>query len=255
MGGMQIRVPEDFGAKIQFGSLNVKEIITFIIFLLVFIALATVIPNIVVQLLLIVVGFVFGLIFAFRKVDNLDMAQYLALKLTRRNMMPTLGVHALKLYADETLYNGADYFRIIKVSNGVALDYMSDDAKLRILTIYEQLLNACDFPLQITVKTRKVRENLFDNLVKEESELSKGYKNLTHRFTQDLYLQFYYVVIPVRFWELQGATTEVARFRRANEMLNVRVSIVFDYLNALQLPAEIVRGKSQLYEIVKGGLR
>lgn len=255
MGDMRIRVPEDFGAEMRFGSLRVKDIMIFVVFVVVFIAFATLIPNIIVQLILIAIGFILGLIFAFRKVDYLDMTQYLTLKLTRRNMVATLGVPMLKLYGDDTLYNGADYFRIIKVSNGVALDYMSDEAKLQVLTIYEQLLNACDFPLQIIVKTRKVKEDVFDGLVKEESELAEGYKNLIHKFTHDLYLQFYYIVVPVRFWELQGATTEIAKVRRASEMLNVRVSIVLDYLNALQLPSRVVRGKSQLYEIVKGGLR
>ena len=255
MGDMKILVPEDIGAKIRFGTLTMKDIMIFVLFLVGFIAIATVIPNIIVQLILIVLGFVFGLIFAFRKVDNLDMTQYFALKLTRRKVMPTLGVSVLKLYGDETLYNGLDYFRIIEVRNGISIDYMSDEAKLKVLTIYEQLLNACDFPLQIIVKTRKIKENVFDRLINEDSELARGYKNLIHQFTRDLHLQFFYVVVPVRYWELQGSSTEAARLRKANELLDVRVSVILDYMNALQLPAYVLKGKVQIYEVVKKGLR
>ena len=255
MGDMPIKVPENFGATIRFGSLSVKDMVIFVMVFLVFVAVATIIPNIIVQVFIILFGFIFSLIFAFRKIDYLDMYQYMALKLTKRGESPTLGVSTLKIYGDDMIYNGSDYFMIVKVSNGVALDYMSDDAKLQVLTIYEQMLNACDFPLQFIVKTRKVREDVFDRTIKEESKLAEGYRNLLHQFTRELYLQFYYIVIPVRFWEMRGATTEMAKVRRAREILNVRVGIVLDYLAMLKLNANVVRGKANIYEVIKGGLR
>ena len=255
MGDMPIRVPEDFGAEIRLGSYSVKDIAIFVITFLVFVALASIVPNLIIQLLLVLGGFLFALVFAFRKIDNLDMYKYLYLKLTRRRVVPTFGVPMLKIYEDDMLYNGTDFFMIVKVNDGVALDYMSDDEKLQKLSIFEQMLNACDFPLQFIVKTRKIKPDAFDDTIKEQSELAEGYRRLIHKFTESLYLQFYYIVIPVRYWELRGATTEVAKVRRAREMLNIRVGVVLDYLNMLQLSSHVVKGKAELHELIKMGLR
>ena len=164
---LRVVVPEDFGRRLSIGVFQVKDLMNFVIIFVVFIAVALMIPNIWVQLIVVIFGLIFSLIFAFWKIDGLDFYAYLLLKMKGKNREPDMP--PLYVYSDgETVFNGSAYFRIVAVNNGLPFDFMSDDGKIAKLKVYEQMLNACDFPLQIVIRTRKVRHEVFDILIKEE---------------------------------------------------------------------------------------
>ncbi len=246
---MQVEVPEDFGRRMSFGTIQVKDLMIFVVVFVAFVAVALILPNVWLQLFVIFFGLILGIVFAFKKVDNLDFYNYLYLKIKAKDKKPQISM--LKIYGDDIIFNGSEYFRIIEVMNGVAFEFMSDAGKIAILRIYEQLLNACDFPLQIVVKTRKINPEVFYTLIKEDSELAEGYKKLIYELTKDLYVQIYYVVVPVRVWELGGITDEQAQVRRAREMLDIRTKIVQDYLQMLGVGGKVVKGYSKIYDVIK----
>ncbi len=248
---LRVVVPEDFGRQLSIGVFNLRDLFIFIVIFVMFIAIALMIPNAWIELFIVIAGFIFAAIFAFWKVDHLDTGSYLSLKFRARHKTPNFP--PLYLYDETTLFNGSAYFRIIEVTNGVPFDFISEGDKIAILKTYEQMLNACDFPLQFVVKTRKVRPEAFDKLIREKSELAEGYKKLIHKFTENLYIQFYYVVVPVFTWELKSPDEKV-RYRRARDMLDIRTKVVVDYLNQLGVGGRVVKGKSRIYEVIRSSV-
>ena len=249
---LRVVVPENFGRQLSIGIFSVRDLFIFIVIFVTFVAIALIVPNTWIELFIIIAGFIFGAIFAFWKVDHLDMSSYISLKLKASKKTPYFP--QIYLYDDETtLFNGTAYFRIIEVTNGVPFDFMSEGDKIAILKTYEQMLNACDFPLQFVVKTRKVKPEVFDSLIREKSELAEGYRRLIHKFTENLYIQFYYVVVPVFTWEIKSQDEKV-RYRRARDMLDIRTKVVVDYLNQLGVGGRVVKGKSRIYEVIRSSV-
>ena len=252
MEELRVEVPENFGRRMSFGVFDVRDIFVFVIVFVVFIAIALIIPNVWGSLGVVIFGLIVAFMFAFWKIDNLDFYAYLNLKIKAKNKIPEFP--PLYLYNDETtLFNGRGYFRIIEANNGLPLEFMSVDGQVSKLKVYEQMLHACDFPLQFVVKTKKVKPEVFDTLIKEKNELAEGYRKLIHGFTENLYLQFYYVVVPVFTWELRSGDERV-RFRRARDMLDIRTKIVLEYLNQLGIGGNVLKGKARIYEVIRGSV-
>ncbi len=249
---LRVEVPENFGRKMSIGVFNVRDLFIFIIIFVAFIAVALVIPNVWAALGVVILGFVIAWMFAFWKIDQMDFYSYLILKKVAKHKTPDFP--PLYIYDDEmTLFNVSAYFRIILVPNGLPFDFMSTGGKISALKTYEMMLNACDFPLQFVVKTRKVKPEIFDELITEKSELAESYKKLIHKFTKNLYLQFYYVVVPVFTWELKSGDERV-QYRRARDMLDIRTKIVMEHLNQLGIGGEVLKGKSQIYDVIRSSV-
>jgi len=249
---LRVVVPEDFGRKLSIGIFSVRDIFIFVVIFVSFIAVALLIPNVWVQLGIVLLGLILAILFAFWKIDHLDLYSYLALKYRARSK--TADFPPLYIYDDgKTLYNGRSYFRIIEVTNGLPFDFMSTGGKIAALKTYERMLNACDFPLQFVVKTKKIKPEVFDSLIKERSELAEGYRNLIRRFVKDLHVQFYYIVVPVFTWELKSSD-ELVRYRRARDMLDIRTKIVLEHLNQLGIGGGVLEGKSRIYEVIRGAV-
>ena len=236
------KVPENLGRKMAFGVYTIHDIGVFSFWLILFIGIGLITGQLYIGL----IGLIVAYLIAFYKIDGLDFIPYLRLKF--REVNPHIGT--LKMYMGDTLFNGKRYFMVLETA-GVNYSFMTEEDRMGLLYKYETMLNACDFPLQMVVHTEKFDYSPFLDLVSQDSESAKGYKELIKKACEGLYLQRYFIVIGADYYEIQGdIKNEGIRAKIARDLLLKRINIVAEGLNNMGLPFEILRG-NELMEILK----
>jgi len=235
------RVPEDFGRKLAFGSFRIYDIGVFAVFLIIFIALSLITA----QWIIGVAGLLISAVIAFKKIDGLDFLQYMRLKLRKKEAT----LPELKMYFGNVLFNGKRYFAVLEV-DGINYEFLSEEDRVGVLYKYEQMLNACDFPLQFVVKTEKINERPLINTVVRDDRTAEGYKNLIREFCSGLYIQRYFIVVDVDWFELPPIKDEGVRAKIARDVLEKRLRTVIAGLVNLGMGYRLLRG-TELIQILK----